>query len=73
VLIADITPDSTGELYFYVNDAVWFWDSMKHHTFYRNNNGKAKITVTRTLAPETVDFKSAEGGQPSNLKDVVRP
>jgi uncharacterized protein (DUF2235 family) len=64
VLIADITPDSTGELYFYVNDAILFWDSADHHTFYRNNSGKAKITVTRTLAPKTVDFSSAEGGQP---------
>jgi hypothetical protein len=59
VLIADITPDSTGELYFYVNDAIRFWDSRDHHKFYRNNSGKAKITVTRTVAPATV-----EGGQP---------
>src|SRR5262249_11408167 len=57
VLIADITPDSTGELYIYVNDAVLFWDSKDHHKFYRNNNGKAKVTVTRTLAPATVDSK----------------
>jgi hypothetical protein len=59
VLIADITPDSTGELYIYVNDAVLFWDS--GHKFYKNNNGKANVTVTRTLAPATVD---APGGQP---------
>ena len=59
VLISDITPDSTGELYIYVNDAVLFWDS--GHKFYRNNNGKAKVTVTRTLAPATVD---ARGSQP---------
>ena len=26
VLIADITPDSTGELYVYVNDAILFWE-----------------------------------------------
>jgi hypothetical protein len=58
VLIADITPDSTGELYIYVNDAVLFWDSKDHHRFYLNNNGKAKVTVTRTLAPATVDYKS---------------
>ena len=61
-LIADITPDSTGELYFYVNDAIRFWDSRDHHKFYKNNSGKAKITVTRTVAPATVDFNSAEGG-----------
>jgi uncharacterized protein (DUF2235 family) len=57
VLIADITPDSTGELYIYVNDVVVFWDSKDHHRYYRNNNGKAKVTVTRTLAPATVDSK----------------
>jgi uncharacterized protein (DUF2235 family) len=64
VLIADITPDSTGELYIYVNDAILFWDSRDHHKFYKNNSGKAKITVTRTVAPATVDFNSAEGSQP---------
>jgi hypothetical protein len=55
VLIADITPDSTGELYIYVNDAILFWDSRDHHKFYKNNSGKAKVTVTRTIAPATVD------------------
>ncbi len=63
MLIADITPDSTGELYIYVNDAVLFWDR-DHHKFYKNNSGKAKVTVTRTVAPVTVDFNSAEGGKP---------
>jgi uncharacterized protein (DUF2235 family) len=58
VLISDITPDSTGELYIYVNDAVLFWDSKDHHRFYLNNNGKAKVTVTRTLAPAMVDHKA---------------
>jgi hypothetical protein len=64
VLIADITPDSTGELYVYVNDAVLFWDSRDHHKFYKNNSGIAKVTVTRTVAPATIDFNPAEGGQP---------
>jgi hypothetical protein len=64
VLIADIMPDSTGELYIYVNDAVLFWDSRDHHKFYKNNSGKAKVTVTRTVASATVDFNSAESGQP---------
>ncbi|HEX7229963.1 MAG TPA: DUF2235 domain-containing protein [Candidatus Binatia bacterium] len=58
VLIADITPDSTGELYIYVNDAILFWDRRDHHKFYKNNSGKAKITVTRTVAPATIDFNS---------------
>ena len=63
VLIADITPDSTGELYIYVNDAILFWDSRDHHKFYKNNGGKAKVTVTRTVAPATVDSNSVEAGQ----------
>ena len=57
VLISDITPDSTGELYIYVNDAVLFWEGRDHHKFYMNNNGRAKVTVTRTVAPATVDFQ----------------
>jgi uncharacterized protein (DUF2235 family) len=61
VLIADITPDSTGELYIYVNDAVLFWDT--GHKFYKNNNGKAKVTVTRTLAPATVDARDVQPQQ----------
>ena len=61
VLIADITPDSTGELYVYVNDAILFWDSRDHHRFYKNNSGKAKVTVTRTVAPATIDFNSGAG------------
>lgn len=64
VLIADITPDSTGELYIYVNDAVLFWDGRDHHRFYKNNSGKAKVTVTRTVAPATVDAKPEGTGQP---------
>ena len=56
VLIADITPNSTGELYFYVNDAVLAIPFL-HDRFYRNNIGKAKVTVTRTIAPATIDFR----------------
>jgi uncharacterized protein (DUF2235 family) len=57
MLISDITPDSTGELYIYVNDAVLFWEGRDHHKSYKNNSGKAKVTVTRTVAPATVDFQ----------------
>ncbi len=63
LLISDITPGTTGELFIYVNDAalaVPWWANF----FYRNNTGTAKVTVTRTLAPATVDFQPAEGGQP---------
>jgi len=68
VLIADIVPDSTGELYVYVNDAIRFWDSRDHHKFYKNNSGKAKVTVTRTLAPATVDSQPVEDGQSTQPK-----
>lgn len=65
LLIADITPDSTGELYIYVNDSVLFWDRADDHRFYKNNSGKAKVTVTRTLAPSTIDAKEpAQGALP---------
>ena len=57
VLISDITPDSTGELYIYVNDAILFWEGRDQHKFYKNNNGKARVTVTRTVAPATVDYR----------------
>lgn len=59
-LISDIRPDSTGELYIYVNDAIRFWDSRNRHKFYKNNSGKAKVTVTRTLAPAMVDATPTE-------------
>lgn len=62
VLISDITPDSTGELYIHVNDAILFWPGSQD-LFYRNNNGKVKVTVTRTIAPATVDATPAEAGQ----------
>jgi hypothetical protein len=68
VLIADITPASTGELYFYVNDAIRFWDSRDDHKFYKNNSGKAKITVTRIVAPAIVDSNSVERGPPQQPK-----
>jgi len=54
MLIADITPAATGELYIYVNDAILAWESRTGHTFYKNNNGKAKVTVTRLVAPAAV-------------------
>ena len=34
------------------------------HRFYKNNSGKAKVTVTRTVAPATLDAKPGETGQP---------
>ncbi|HMK78013.1 MAG TPA: DUF2235 domain-containing protein, partial [Xanthobacteraceae bacterium] len=53
-LISDVTPDSTGELFIYVNDAVFFWDG-RDQRFYQNNTGKAKVTVTRLQAPGVID------------------
>lgn len=54
VLISDITPNSTGQLYIYVNDAVLAIPGL-HSIFYDNNIGTMKVTVTRTVAPATVD------------------
>ena len=54
VLISDITPATTGELYIYVNDAVLALPG-RQDTFYKNNIGTAKVTVTRTRAPATID------------------
>ncbi len=53
VLLSDITPDATGELFIYVNDAVLAWPGGSK-VFYGNNSGTAKVSVTRVLAPEIV-------------------
>jgi uncharacterized protein (DUF2235 family) len=50
VLISDITADATGELFLYVNDAVWAFPGRPTDVFYRNNSGTAKVTVKRILA-----------------------
>lgn len=44
-LEAIVTPKRSGELFLYVNDAVWIFDWRK---FYRNNSGSATIAVSRT-------------------------
>ena len=48
-LISDMTPDVTGELFIYVNDAVLAL-SGQTNMFYQNNSGTAKISVKRILA-----------------------
>lgn len=53
VLIADITPGNTGELFLYVNDAVLAVPGLTN-VFYKNNTGTAKVTVTRSRAAEIV-------------------
>jgi uncharacterized protein (DUF2235 family) len=62
VLIADLVPDATGELYIYVNDTVLFWEGADS-TFYKNNNGQAKVTVTPILAPEIIKRAAAQQAQ----------
>ncbi len=47
-LVADITPRTRGELFIYVNDAVWMLPG-KSEIFYRNNSGTGSIRVE--LAP----------------------
>ncbi|MBQ5949091.1 DUF2235 domain-containing protein [Massilia sp. ST3] len=50
-LIADITARSTGELFLFVNDAV-YWPPNLHAYFYSNNLGSAVVTVERlTMSP----------------------
>lgn len=53
VLISDITANATGELFLYVNDAVLTLPGLTD-VFYRNNSGRAKVTVTRILATEVI-------------------
>ena len=45
-LISDITANATGELFLYVNDAVLTLPGLTD-VFYKNNSGKAKVTVTQ--------------------------
>ena len=42
VLVAEITPRSTGELFLYLNDAAW---AFAPRLFYTNNYGTANVTV----------------------------
>ena len=52
-LIADITPQSGGELFLYVNDAVLLWPR-RTNLFYRNNSGTATVKVMPVLADAIV-------------------
>jgi uncharacterized protein (DUF2235 family) len=54
-LISDITADATGELFLYVNDAVWAFPGRPTDFFYRNNSGTAKVTVKRILAQPIIE------------------
>jgi hypothetical protein len=59
-LISDITADANGELFLYVNDAVLRLPGLTD-VFYKNNSGKAKVTVTRIMAEEIVPPPTAAG------------
>jgi uncharacterized protein (DUF2235 family) len=50
---AEITAQSEGELYLYVNDAALFLPGMTDN-FYRNNRGRLTLTIER-LAPALAD------------------
>ena len=52
-LISDITADANGELFLYVNDAVLTLPGLTD-MFYKNNSGKAKVTVTQVMADEII-------------------
>ena len=57
----------TGELFLYVNDAVLTLPGLTD-MFYKNNSGKAKVTVTRIVAEEIVPPPTAAGVQ-ARLRD----
>jgi hypothetical protein len=46
-LDVQIIPKRSGELFLYVNEAVWGWP-WKRDYFYKDNSGKATISVQRT-------------------------
>ena len=52
-LVAEITAQSEGELYLYVNDAALFIPRMTDN-FYRNNRGRLTLTIER-LQPAAAD------------------
>ena len=45
-LDVQITPKRSGELFLYVNEAVWGWPGPRDH-FYEGNSGSATVTVHR--------------------------
>lgn len=47
VLVSELTAGSTGELFLYVNDAIFGWSTL----FYRNNKGTASVAVELLKAP----------------------
>ena len=52
-LVAEFTPQKTGELFFYVNDAVLLWPQSADY-FYRNNSGTAQVVISPVLAPAII-------------------
>ena len=53
ILIADIVPQTSGELFLYVNDAALLGLG-RTNLFYRNNSGTAKVKVVPVLADAVV-------------------
>lgn len=53
VLISDIQPKTSGELFIYVNDAVLLWPGLTDF-FYRNNSGSATVKVERITADAVI-------------------
>jgi hypothetical protein len=46
MLNVQITPRRSGELFLYVNDAIWGWPSL-YRCFYDGNSGQATVVVQR--------------------------
>ena len=71
-LISDITADANGELFLYVNDAVLTLPGLTD-MFYKNNSGKAKVTVTQVMADEIIPAPPAAGVQARLRDDSAKP
>jgi uncharacterized protein (DUF2235 family) len=52
-LVAEFTPRNSGELFFFVNDAVLLWPQLGDF-FYRNNSGTARVVISPVLAPAII-------------------
>jgi hypothetical protein len=52
-LVAEFTPGRSGELYIFVNDAMWAWQSGWTY-FYANNSGSAQVKIEPVLAPAVI-------------------
>ena len=53
ILVAEFTPENSGELFMYVNDALLLW-RLNADFYYRNNSGTAKVVISPVLATQVI-------------------